>query len=239
MRAERNGDTRADVVIHEVGASRGDEALCASSRLRRRKNTKTTATSLRAAEMFSTAASGKQQALLRACGLSISVSDALVGDVGAFAVACVDAKVAANGASTPTGSPKQKRAVKAAGRVGGVDDAATTALTLFGARGSKRSTLRVFPGGAPDGSDATVDEATLARETAWASLAIGESEQVVRGDPRRSRPDWRKSKRERVRVRRSIRLERGSHVLGDKRREPYRVHGGPERRRGDSEQLPG
>jgi len=180
VRAERNGDTRADVVIHEVGASRGDEALLRVVAPSSKEKYEDDGHLFARAEMSSTAASGKQQALLRACGLSISVSDALVGDVGAFAVACVDAKVAANGDSTPTGSPKQKRAVKAAGRVGGVDDAATTALTLFGARGSKRSTLRVFPGGAPDGSDATVVEATLARETAWASLAMGESEQLVR-----------------------------------------------------------
>ena len=180
VRAERNGDTRADVVIHEVGASRGDEALLRVVAPSSKEKYEDDGHLFARAEMSSTAASGKQQALLRACGLSISVSDALVGDVGAFAVACVDAKVAANGDSTPTGSPKQKRAEKAAGRVGGVDDAATTALTLFGARGSKRSTLRVFPGGAPDGSDAFVDESTLARETAWASLAMGESEQLVR-----------------------------------------------------------
>ena len=116
------------------------------------------------------------------------MSDALVGDVGAFAVACVDAKVAANGASTPTGSPKQKRREKAAGRVGGVDDAGDDGADALRRAAPKRSTLRVFPGGAPDGSDAFVDEATLARETAWASLAMGESEQVVASrDPRRSR----------------------------------------------------
>jgi hypothetical protein len=182
VRAERNGDARADVVIRDVEASRGDEALLRVVEPSSKEKYEDDGVHFARAE-FSAAASGKQRALLRACGLTVRVSDALVGDLGAFAVACVDAKAAAsaaNGDSTRTGSPNWKRAAKDAGRVGGVDDAATTALTLFGARGSTRSTLRVFPGGAPDGADGTIADATLAREAAWTSLALGESEQYVR-----------------------------------------------------------
>ena len=183
VRAERNGDARADVVIRDVEASRGDEALLRVVEPSSKEKNEDDGVHFARAETFSAAASGKQRALLRACGLTVCVSDALVGDLGAFAVACVDAKAAAsaaNGDSTRTGSPNWKRAAKAAGRVGGVDDAATTALTLFGARGSTRSTLRVFPGGAPNGADGTIADAMLAREAAWTSLALGESEQYVR-----------------------------------------------------------
>ena len=180
VRAERNGDTRADVVIHEVGAYRGDEAFLRVVTPSSNEKFEDDGHHFARAEMSSTAASGNQQALLRACGLSISLSDALVGDVGAFAFACMGSKVAAHSDSTLTGLPNRNQGVKAVGRIGGIDDAATAALTLFGARSSKRSTLRVFPGGAPDGADGTVSEATFAREAAWTSLMLGESEQFIR-----------------------------------------------------------
>ena len=175
--AERNGDTTVDVAIHDFAATRGGDAL---ARVVAPSANEDESYHFARAEIITSGASGKTKALLRACGVELLIHDTLAGDVGAFAVSLEDAKSVVNGGTSRTKSPKSKRSSKATNVVGGVDDGATTALTRFGASASRRHTIHIFPGGAPDGTDGDASEAALAREAAWTSFSLDEGERFVR-----------------------------------------------------------
>ena len=181
--ASRNRDSRVDFVVHGVAARRGVETVvrvvapAASASDAQGDDPKLFAR----LEIETTGAPGTTRALLRACGVEIVAGDTLVSDLGTLAVSLADAKTAMSVSET-TRVTKSKPSSRAS-VVGGVDDAATTALTLFGAGGSSRDALCVFPGGAPCGTDfpgGCATEASLARDTFWAALSLDEHERFVR-----------------------------------------------------------